>query len=148
MKRKTIQYSFITVILIGIGLIYFAGSEYNRKHNGVDELSSAFTLNSGDLIDAFSKNEKAANEKYLDKVMTIWGTVKSIDKDDQGAFTLVLGEPNTMSSVRCSIDSNHNEEASNLTAGVKITVKGICTGFNADELLGSDVILNRSIPGK
>jgi hypothetical protein len=37
----------------------------------------------------------------------------------------------------------HNEETENLVSGSKVTVKGVCTGFNADELLGSDVILNR-----
>jgi hypothetical protein len=145
MKRKSIRYSFITVILVTAGLIYFAFSEYYRKHKDISEAESAFTLNSDELIKSFSENEKSANLKYLDKVLSVNGNVKSLDKDDQGMFTIVMGDTGSMSSVRCSMDSSHNEEAAHLKTGNKVSVKGICTGYNADELLGSDVILNRCI---
>lgn len=49
-----------------------------------------------------------------------------------------------MSSVRCSIDSIHSNEAAVIQPGSLIAVKGICSGYNADEMLGSDVILVRS----
>ena len=143
MKRKTILYSFITVIVIIIGISFFAYKEYNRKATDVADLTPAFTLSSNEVISSFTGNEKAANTKYLDKVMAVNGTIKSIDKDDRGSFTVVLGESGSMSSVRCSMDSSHNMEAANLQSGKSITVKGVCTGFNADELVGSDVILNR-----
>jgi len=143
MKRKTILYSFITIVVIIIGLVYFVSREYNRKHKDVANVTAAFTLSTDEVIAAFSKDEKNANAKYLDKVMSVNGTVKSLDKDDRGFYTVILGEPNSMSSVRAVMDSSHNDEAMNLPVGKKISIKGICTGFNADELLGSDVILNR-----
>ena len=143
MKRKTILYSFITVIVILAGLCFFAFREYNRKHVDVAEKPAAYTLSSADFIKAFSTDEKAANSLYLDKVVAINGTVKSVDKDERSSITVILNDAGSMSSVRCSIDSMHNEETENLVSGSKVTVKGVCTGYNADELLGSDVILNR-----
>ena len=63
----------------------------------------------------------------------------------RGFYSVVLGDTASMSSVRCSIDSVHSNEAAAVKKGSIIAVKGICTGFNADELLGSDVILVRSV---
>ncbi len=124
-------------------MIYFAFSEYNRKHVDVTEESAAFTITSEDLIIAFTTDEKAANKKFLDKIIAISGKIKSIEKDETGIYTIALGKLNTMSSVRCSLDSIHNQGASIVKIGENISIKGTCSGYNADELLGSDVILNR-----
>ena len=53
-----------------------------------------------------------------------------------------------MSSVRFSMDSLHNEKAATLVKGQTAVLKGICTGYNADEMLGSDLILNRAVIDK
>jgi hypothetical protein len=143
MTRKSIRYSFFLVIVILAGLFLFAYWEYNRKRADTAELSAKYTITGTDLIKAFTADEKTANATYLDKIIAVKGTVKSLDKDEQGSFTVILGDSASMSSVRCSMDSSHNPEAQALKEGVPITVKGICTGFNADELLGSDVLLNR-----
>jgi beta-glucosidase-like glycosyl hydrolase len=71
--------------------------------------------------------------------------VKDLLKDDRGFYSIVLGDTASMSSVRCSIDSVHSGEAAAIQKGNTIAVKGICSGFNADEMLGSDVILVRSV---
>ncbi|MBL0145997.1 MAG: hypothetical protein IPP48_09710 [Chitinophagaceae bacterium] len=144
-KKKT-----ITIILSVIAILIAAGAfygykEYNRKQKDISDLSAHFTLNSNVLITDFTKDEKASNLKYLDKVIAVDGILKAIDKDDKGNFTLVIGDTASTSSVRCSMDSIHNTEATNVKEGSFINVKGVCTGYTADELgLGSDVILNRS----
>ena len=143
MTRKTIQYSFTAVVIIIAGSIYFAIKEFNRTKKDVAKIEAAYTLSSNEIISAFSTDEKAANTKFLDKPIAINGTVKSIDKDEQGFYTIVLGDAASMSSVRCRLDSIHNKEGSVLSTGMPITVKGICTGFIADEMMGSDVMLNR-----
>lgn len=72
------------------------------------------------------------------------GNVKAIEKDEKGYYTIVLGDSQSLSSVRCSMDTTHNQDAAHLTNGSSATVRGSCNGFNKDEsgLLGSDVILN------
>lgn len=62
--------------------------------------------------------------------------VKEVIKDDKGFYTVVLGDTASMSSVRCAFDSVHNSEAAG-NSGRVIALKGICSGFNADEMLGS-----------
>ena len=103
------------------------------------------SIDDSGLIQVFEKNEAEANAQYLDKIIAVRGTVRTVEKDDKGYYCVILGKQNSMSSIRCSMDSVHQEEVAGIPAGSVITVKGACTGFNADELLGSDVILNRCV---
>lgn len=143
MNKKVIKYSFFILILVLGAASWIAYREYNRKRSDTADLKPAFELKAPELIHAFETNEATANKTYLDKVLAVDGTVKSVDKDDNGFYTVVLGMPEGLSAVRCSMDSLHNAEAANLKPGATARVKGICTGFNADEMLGSDVVLNR-----
>jgi len=68
-----------------------------------------------------------------------------VEKNGNGFYTVILGEEFLMSSVRCSMDSLHQMDVASLTTGTLVTMKGNCSGFNRDELLGSDVILNRCV---
>jgi hypothetical protein len=143
MTRKSIKYSFFLIIVVLAGSLLFAYREYNRKRSDTADLTARYILSGNELIKAFTSDEKAANAKYLDKIIALNGIVKSVDQDEQGAFTVIVGDSASMSSVRCSMDSSHNAEAEGLKAGFSLTLKGICTGFNSDELLGSDVLMNR-----
>ena len=147
MKRKTIfRNSLLLILILGSIAAYFAYSEYNRKTENVDKLDAAFKLASDALIQEFTENEKAATEKYSGKVLQVDGLLKTIDVDDRGYITVALDNSASPSSVRCSIDTLFPIEKNNLQLNTSVTVKGICTGFNADELgLGADVLLNRCI---
>lgn len=147
MKRKTIfRNSLLLILILGSIAAYFAYREFNRKTENVDKLDAAFELTTDALLQEFTENEKAATEKYSGKVLQVDGLLKTIDVDDKGYNTVVLGNNATPSSVRCSIDTLFPIEKNNLQLNAPVTVKGICTGFNADELgLGADVLLNRCI---
>jgi acetyltransferase-like isoleucine patch superfamily enzyme len=147
MKNKKIVYRLIAIVIfliIGVGL--YAYREYNRKNVDLADSKAAFTLTEMQLINDFSQDQEASNKKYLGKILELSGNIKKIDTDANGYHTVILGNAANMNSVRCSVDSAFNKEAHNLTVGSSVVIKGICTGYNADDLgLGSDVILNRSI---
>lgn len=143
MKKKSILLCFIAVAIIGGA--WFGYNEYNRKVKDLADVKAQVTVQTNELITAFEKDEKAANTQYLDKIIAVHGKVRSIEKDDHGYYSIVLGDSSSMSSVRCSMDSVHVKEVSSIKEGIEVIVKGACTGFNADELLGSDVILNRCV---
>ncbi len=142
MKKRTI------VTAIGIAIIasaWFGYGEYNRKVKDLAQVQAQMTMQANELISAFEKNENAANAQYLDKIIAVKGKVKTVEKNDRGQYSIILGNAGAMSSVRCSMDSVHVKEIVNVKEGEEVIVKGACTGFNADELLGSDVILNRCV---
>jgi hypothetical protein len=144
MKKKTI----IIIAIIGFALAgggWYAYSEYTRKVKDLATVSAEVQISAAELISAFESNEGKANTSYLDKIIAVKGPVRSVEKNDQGHFTVILGEAGSLSAVRCSMDSSHQEEVASLPEGSLVTMKGACTGFNADEMLGSDVILNRAV---
>jgi hypothetical protein len=145
MNRKSIKYSFAVILVIITGAVLFAFREYNRKHVDIKNREISYIIKSDEIINAFSTDEISANKLYLDKVVAVEGKIKSIEKGEVGFCAIVLGEKKSLASIRCIVDSTHLDATNTLREGDQITMKGICTGFNADELLGADVILNRCI---
>ena len=147
--KKKIYLGIAAAVLVGVlGVSWYGYKEYTRRNKDLSETKADLQISAADLIKTFEANEQQANAKYLDKIIAVTGNVKEVIKDEKGYYTVVLGEEGSMSSVRCSMDSIHQTEAGKLVAGKQVIVKGACTGFNADELLGSDVILNRSVIDK
>jgi tRNA_anti-like len=146
MKRKRkIVYVLLTAILVLSVLALYIYKEYNRTHEDTAAIKPDYSLSAVSLLKEFELDEPAANKKYWDKVILVDGLVKDRVEDDRGLYSVILGDTASMSSVRCSMDSIHNSEAAPVKKGDRLALKGICTGFNADEMLGSDVILVRCV---
>lgn len=145
MKKKTVK--IILGIIFGMlaAIAFYAYKEFNRKVKDLSYVKAGIHMDAAQLISTFEKNETAGNSQFLDKIIAVKGNVKAVEKTDKGYYTVILGGDNSMSSVRCSMDSVHQDEVADIIAGTVITMKGSCTGFNRDELLGSDVILNRCV---
>lgn len=144
-RKKIIRYVLLAVLLVAAAVALYIYKEYNRTHKDTARLKADYSLAATDLIKEFEANEQASNKKYWDKVIRVEGMLKEIVKDEKGYYSLALGDTSSMSSVRCSIDSVHSKEAATVKKGMMVAVKGICSGFNADEMLGSDVILVRGV---
>ena len=143
-KNKRMIWILIT---LNVGLGAWLGiNEYNRTNKDISTVKADVKIPATDLIRQYENNDSLANKKYLGKVIEINGRVKDVKKDEAGYYTVVLGDTADMSSVRCSMDSVHQQDAAMLASGSSATVRGYCTGFNKDDLgLGSDVILNRCV---
>jgi uncharacterized protein YyaL (SSP411 family) len=144
-RKKIIRYIVLPLLVVIAAVGFYIFKEYNRAHKDTSKLKPDYSIAAADLVKEFETNEQASNKKYWDKIIRVEGMVKDLTQDDKGFYSIVLGDTSVMSSVRCSIDSIHNSEAASVKKGTTIAVKGICSGFNADELLGSDVILVRSV---
>lgn len=144
-KRKNVLIiAGVVLVLIAAGGLYIY-REYNRTHKDTADLEPDYSITATQLIKEFESDEQSSNGKYWNKVILVDGMVKEIAKDDRGFYSVVLGDTSVMSSVRCSMDSIHNKESASLQKGTNAAMKGICTGFNRDDLLGSDVILIRCV---
>jgi hypothetical protein len=147
-KRKNLKRIFLLLGVIVTVAALYGYKEYNRKNKNLHEVEAAITLKPDEIISQFSNDEKKANTAYTGKTILITGNIKAVDKDEKGFYTVVLGAAASMSSVRCSVDSLESPAAAGLQPNSPVKIKGICTGYNADESglgLGSDVILNRCV---
>jgi len=144
MKKKKIIFLSLIIILLVSGLYIY--KEYNRKNTDLGSVQANIKLSAGELLQKFEADEAAANKIFLtrkDYIVAVDGQVKDVIKDEKGYYTISLGDTTTMSTVRCSVDTMYNQRAASVRQGDKLSIQGAVTGFNKDELLGSDVILNR-----
>lgn len=137
------------IIGILVLILVLAGGWYGYrkvfgKVESLQNVQADVTLPAAELLAAFERDSAAANKRFLEKNIETTGRVRSVESEERSA-TVVLGEEGSMSSIRCSMDSSFVQQATALKEGSTVTIKGYCTGFNMDELLGSDVILNRCV---
>ena len=142
-RKKMIGYMLLAMLLVLAALAAYIYKEYNRTHEDTAAIKPDYSITAISLIKEFEMDEPASNKKFWDKVILVDGMVKDVSKDDRGLYSVILGDTASMSSVRCSMDSIHNHEAVAVKKGDHLSMKGICAGFNGDEMLGSDVILVR-----
>ena len=140
--RRFILFLLVIIVLAGG---WYGYKLYTGKVPSLTEVKADATVSATDLIAAFEKDSASANKQYLGKILEVSGNIKSVEKESS---TVVLGNTEGNSSVRCSLDSAFVKDIPSLNPGSKITIKGNCTGFMPDETglgLGSDVILNRCV---
>ena len=135
------------LILLTIGFGTWQGfKEYYRTNEDLSNVKADIKIDAAGFLHDYEINDSLANKKYSGKIIETNGAVKEIKKDEAGYYTVVLGETASMSSVRCSMDSVHQQDATQLAIGSSAMMRGICTGYNKDEMgLGSDIILNRCV---
>ncbi len=138
------------MVLLGISLAgIYAYREYTRTHADLSRVRPDVRINASSLIAEFEQDDSAANSKYLGKIIEAEGPLRAIERTGDGQFIIVLGEEDGLSSIRCSMDTTYNNELSRLSPPGSITIRGACTGFKKNELLGenlgSDVELNRGV---
>ncbi|MEO6001282.1 MAG: hypothetical protein ABIN89_30805 [Chitinophagaceae bacterium] len=142
-KRIVVLLFFTLLILSAVWVL----KEYNRKVESLKNTKPDIEVTAEQLIKEFEAGDSLPSKKYSGKLIAVVGVINQVDKDDHGFFTLVLGSSNSMSSVRCAMDSVFASDIHSLQKGQATTVKGMFTGYQKDEtgLLGSDIILNRCV---
>ena len=148
MRTRSVVILIIVVVLC-VGGIY-GWNEYHRTNTDLAGATAAYTVNADQLMHEFETNDSVAEKKYSGKVVEVSGSIRQVEKDESGSYTIALGNGASMSAVRCSMDSIHSAAVADLKPGRNITVKGNFTGYQKDEtgLLGSDIKLNRCVISK
>lgn len=127
--RRIIPYIILAAVLIG-GLIAY--NMYNKSHVETKDATSDIVISPKELLDAYELDEAAADAKYLDKIIEVKGTVKTINQVDKGG-SLTLDTGNDMSSIICEFETV--DAYANVKVGDQVTVKGFCSGKLMDIVL-------------
>jgi hypothetical protein len=97
-------------------------------------------VDAGKLLKAFQTNENEANKTYLSRVLEVEGDVSEIGADS--AHKIMLSVPDEMmEGIVVSLDKRYAENAKNIKTGMRIKVKGFCSGY----LQLSGVVLNDAV---
>lgn len=136
----------VLIIVIAVGG-WYAFNEYNRKNEDLSSEKPAASVKATDLIAAFSSDTASASKQYTDKIVEVSGQVKSVAKEEN-PVVITLGDAGEMSSVKCSMDSAYAKDYASVKEGAVIKIKGMVTGYQTEEILGTDVNLNRCVISK
>jgi hypothetical protein len=131
MKKKHI---ILIAVVVTAVIAFYVYNEYNRTPASAAD-RSAIRLSADQLINEFRNDDSVAHKKFDQQVIEISGTPSSVEQES--ATILVFS--NSGYSIRCSM-----EKPIKASPGA-INVRGFYTGFNKDELLGTDILLNRCV---
>ena len=109
---------------------------YSKAEPDVTQDKADVMITAKALVEAFEKDTAAARRQYIDKIVEVSGTVKSVDTS--GA--VVMGEEGTPSEVVIGLDRRHLTDAAQLKAGSTAVLQAICSGYtkssgDSDDLL-------------
>lgn len=142
MKIKYVIYTILILIVVGVGI---GLKMYFKPHADVSKLPPAYTVKASELIDEFTKDEKAATEKYVQKPIEIEGKLVAKSKLPNGSDLLVLEDE--MQGVSCELDSawsaTNQPVVNSLSTGSPVTVKGICKGYLMEVKVSPAVVVKQ-----
>jgi uncharacterized UPF0160 family protein len=126
----------IIIIIALITAIAFSAYYYifiysSNNHRQVQS-ETAIAITSDSLVAKYQADEKLANSLYLNKAVAVTGNLLSIDKNQEGKTTLVIGRSESFSNVSVTMSS---DAPITKKVGAPITIKGLCTGALSDVVI-------------
>ena len=126
----------IIIVIALITAIAFSAYYYifiysSNNHRQVQS-ETAIAITSDSLVAKYQADEKLANSLYLNKAVAVTGNLLSIDKNQEGKTTLVLGRADSFSNVSVTMIST---APITQKVGESITIKGLCTGALSDVVI-------------
>lgn len=145
-KKRRIPY----FILAGVLLAALAGGvayrEFYRTKPSGAELRAEMSMTAAQLTTAFAADDRSASATYAGHAIEVDGMFKESDLSDTRHPVIVLADSGSTTSLRFSLDSSFHADLSALKPGSPIRMKGICIGFQPDDMgLGADILFDRSI---
>jgi hypothetical protein len=131
-KKSILRAVFILLPLIVFIGAFIAYKQYTKPHRLIEE-EIAISIEASQLFSEFETSEVGANQKYLNKVISVTGTIVELNTNQDGASIILLETENPMFGVSCTLE----EKSDLVNVGSQVTIKGICTGYL------SDVVVNR-----
>ena len=128
-NKIIIAIALIAAIAFGIYYYVFVYSSQHRRQIQ-SEIGIAITADS--LVAKYQADENLANSIYLNKAVVVTGNLLSIDKNQEGKTTLVIGRSDSFSNVSITMSSNLPIAQK---VGESITIKGLCTGALSDVVI-------------
>ena len=133
-NKIIIVIAFIAAIAFGVYYYIFIYSSNNHRKV---QSETGIVITADSLVAKYQADEKLANSLYLNKAVVVTGNLLSIDKNQEGKTTLVLGRSDSFSNVSVTMISTAPIIQK---VGESITIKGLCTGALSDVVITDGVV--------
>ncbi|MEO7310607.1 MAG: hypothetical protein ABIX01_09425 [Chitinophagaceae bacterium] len=130
--RKKLGRILLLLVVAGMALAWYI---WNKPHRNVEQ-EDGIAVSAKELVKAYDSSEAKANILYLDKAISVSGTVAQTGLNQDSFPTITLSSGNAMRSVYCTLKRNVARPA----VGTQTIIKGICTGVLSDVTIVDAVI--------
>ena len=134
--KNKIIIAIALIAAIAFGVYYYV-FVYSSQHRRQVQSETGIVITSDSLVAKYQADEKLANSLYLNKAVVVTGNLLSIDKNQEGKTTLVIGRTDSFSNVSVTMSSNLPIAQK---VGESITIKGLCTGALSDVVITDGVV--------
>jgi len=135
-KMTKIIYAIAVVAITALGGYYYV-FVYSKTHHRNVQSEKGLVIQADSLSAAYQADEKNANALYLNKAVEVSGIIVSIDKNQEGKITLIIGRADSFSNVSVTLIST---APLSQKIGETITIKGVCTGALSDVIITEGVV--------
>ena len=133
---KKLLIAFLVLVGIGAAIYFYIALE---KQPDTKNEKADFTVNAIDFIREFEKDDKAANKKYAEKIITVNGMVSEIEAVDT-TVNIKFIDTTSGSYAIFAFQEQHVAEAKTVKVGDSVSIKGSCSGGILSEILGTESI--------
>jgi len=133
---KKILIAILILVFVSVGIYWYIAIE---KFSDTNKLKSAYKVTASEFIKEFLQNDKAANKKYADKIITVAGLVSEIEPADT-TVNIKFIDTASGSYAIFAFQQQHLAEAKTIKKGDSVSIKGSCSGGIHSEILGTEVI--------
>ena len=129
----------IIAIVVGLVAILGGGAVYYQLHKPAPSAANgkAILFRADDLAKEYNKDEKAADAKYLNKVIEVTGMVSEVDNNQDGGIMAILQTTDPSVGIQCTM----REKKVVITKGQEITIRGFCSGNGITGISLTDCII-------
>jgi hypothetical protein len=138
-KRPWVKKLLLIILVLavaGAAVYWYVATE---QFADTKDRKSVFTVNALDFIKEFEKDDKAANARYANKIITVNGRVAEMEPADT-TVNIKFIDTTSGSYVIFNFQEKHSGEAKTLNVGDSASIKGSCSGSIMSEILGTHSI--------
>ena len=134
--KNKIIIAIALIAAIAFGVYYYV-FVYSSQHRRQVQSEIGIAITSDSLVAKYQADEKLANSLYLNKAVVVTGNLLSIDKNQEGKTTLVIGRSDSFSNISVTMIST---APITQKVGESVTIKGLCTGALSDVVITDGVV--------
>jgi hypothetical protein len=134
--KKWIIIGALVVVAAVIAVVTYL---YQKPTEKTVSGEAAYALDAATLFNEFNEDEAKANEKYVNKVIAVKGTISEVMMADSIGMNIMLASQNPVFGVSCQVPG---QSKTALKEGDEIEIKGLCTGKLMDVVLIKCVVEN------
>lgn len=112
------------LLVMGAVNLFFLRSE-PRPETQLPSLS----VSTSNMFRSFCEDEWAARRLFFDKVLEVNGTLRAVDRTNDGSYLLTLDAQGSLGRMVCKLGEGERPNLDEFRIGAPIMVKGICRDY-------------------